>query len=280
MPATPQMVFIVFFVLVCAYTVKRGIAAIAKISIVIGILTIAAVILTAVLLIGNMDFSNFLPMLVKPAIKYVQATHIVAELPFLVIVALLMVVPMVKDNGKIKRYWILGILIAALLFFAITVRDTAVLGAASDILADNSFEAVRLINIGEFLTRIELLVALNYTAALYIKVSVLYYVTWSALSQLLRLEQNNSLILPLGSVAMVFAAVKVESAVMHTVWGARYATVFSFPCTVLFPLLMVFIAAIRKLKTEPPGAQMLQAQEPPKRKSKRREVSTPGQNAN
>jgi len=279
MPETPQMELIVIIVLICAFAVKRGIAAIARVSLLTTTITVTAVVVTSLLLISDMDFSHFLPMLAKPAIKYVQATQIVAELPCLEVVALLMAVPMLKDNAKIRRYWLSGMTIAALLFVLITVRDTAVLGPASGILADNSFETVRLIDIGEFLTRIELIVALNYTASLFIKISVLYYVTVSAFSELLRIEQNSSLILPLGSIAMIFAVVKVESAVTHAVWGAQYAAVFSFPCTVFFPLLMVIVAAIRKLKTAPPEAQMLQPPKPAKQKRKPRAACAPSENS-
>jgi spore germination protein KB len=270
MPDTPEMVFIVIFTLVCAFAVKRGLTAIAKVSLLTAVFTILAVVFTTLMLVGNMDLSNFLPPLDKPLIRYVQATQITAELPFMEVVSLLMVVPLIKDNRKLTRSWVSGAAIAALLIFTITVRDTAVLGGASDILGDNAFEAIRLINIGEFLTRIELLIAINYTASLFIKICVLYYVTLNAISQLLGIERNNSLILPLGSIAIVFASIKVESAVVHTIWGAQYAPVFSFPCTVFFPLLMVVVAAIRKLRTPAPEAQLPQ-ESLPKKKIKRRE---------
>lgn len=256
MPETPQLVFIVIFVLVCAFAVKRGMAAVARISLLATVLTIGAVILTTLMLIGNMDFSNFLPMLDKPVIKYMQAAHITVELPFLEVISLLMVVPLIKDNRKLTRSWILGGSISALLFLIIVVRDTAVLGGASGIMGDNSYEAIRLIDIKEFLSRIELLIALNYTTSLFIKISVLYYATLSGISQLLGIERNISLILPLGSIAIVFAAVKVESVVMHTFWGAHYVQFFSFPCTVFLPLLTLIVAAIRKLKEPEPGMQL------------------------
>lgn len=251
MPDSPQMLFIIVFVLLCAFAVKRGIGAIAKVGVLTTIFTIAAVVLTTLLLIGNMDFSNFLPVLDKPVLNYVQATQITMELPFLEPVALLMVVPLLESNKKLTRSWLWGTAIVALMFLIIAVRDTAVLGSASDVLADNSFEAVRMIDIGEFLTRIELIIALNYTSSLFIKVSVLFYVTLNGFSQLLRIDKNSSLILPLGSIAIVLAAVKVESAIMHTVWGAQYAAVFSFPCTILLPLLTLIVAAVRKLRTTP-----------------------------
>lgn len=254
MQNTPEMVFLVIFTLVCAFAVQRGVAAVAKVSLITTVITIATVALTTLMLIRNMDFSNLLPLFDKPLMRYVQASQIIAELPFLEIVSLLMVMPLIKDNRKLTRSWVMGTSVAALLMLTIVLRNTLVLGGASNVLGDNSFEAIRLINIGEFLTRIELLIAINYTAQFFIKISVLYYVTLNGIAQLLRLKRCNALILPLGSIAVVFAYIKVDSAVMHTIWGAQYAPVFSFPCTVFFPLLMLIVAAIRKLRTPPPYA--------------------------
>lgn len=254
MPDTPGMTFLIVFTLVCAFAVHKGIAAIAKVSLLTTILAIAVVALTTLLLIGNMDFSNLLPPFEKPLMRYVQATQITVELPFLEIVSLLMVVPLIRDSRKLTRSWVAGASLAALLMLAVVLRNTLVLGGASHVLGDNSFEATRMINIGEFLTRIELLIAINYTAFFFIKISVLYYATLKGISQLLGLERYHALILPLGSIAVVFAYVKVDSAVMHAIWGAQYAPVFSFPCTVFFPLLTLIVAAARKLRTQPPAA--------------------------
>ena len=188
-PDAPQMIFVVIFTLVCAFAVHKGMAVVAKIGLLTAVFTIAAVIFTALMLIDKMDFSNFLPMFDKPLLKYVQATQITVEIPFLEVVALLMVTPMVKDNRKMSRAWVLGGGIAALMFLVIVVRDTAVLGGAAMVLGDNSFEAIRLINIGEFFTRIELLIALNYTALLFIKISTIYYFVVNAIAQFCTLSE-------------------------------------------------------------------------------------------
>jgi len=192
---------------------------------------------------------------------------------------MLMITPMLRDNKKLTRWWMGGVGIAMIMFVTIAARDTAVLGAASNVLGDNSYEAIRLINIGEFLTRIELLIAINYTALLFVKTAVLYYVTVTALSQLLHVDRN-VMILPVGALAVFFTAIKVTSVVEHTTWGAQYVVFFSFPGTVLLPLLMFVIAAGRKLKTEPPEAEMLREQDPQKRRPKRQGTCTPPQKAN
>jgi spore germination protein KB len=274
MPDTPPMAFSVVFVLVCAFAVHRGISSVARVSLLTTVFTIGTVVLTTLLLIGNMDFTNFLPVIDKQPIDYVQATQITVELPYLEVVSLLMVVPLIRDHTRLARRWVSGAAVAALLFTLITVRNTAVLGGASQVLGDNSFEAVRLIDIGEFLTRIELIIALNYTASLFTKICVLYYAVVNGIAQLLGVERNSSLILPLGSIALVLAAVKVESTVVHTIWGAQYAPFFSFPCTIFFPLMTVIVAAARKLKTAPPAEWALPAgPAPPQKKARRQQVS-------
>ncbi len=252
MPDTPNMVFLVVTTLVCAFAVQRGIAAIAKMSLIIVVFAIAVLVATTLMLIGNMDFSNLLPLFDLPFARYVQATHIIVELPFLEIVSFLMVTPMIKENKKLTRSWALGAAAAALMMLTIVLRNTLVLGGASNVFGENSFEAVRLINIGEFLTRIELLIAINTTALLFMKSSVLYYATVKGIAQLLGLERHNALILPIGSILVVFAYVKVDSAVVHSIWGAQYAPIFSFPCTIFFPLLMLILATARNLRTPPP----------------------------
>lgn len=274
MPETPAAVIVIPMLLVCAFTVKRGIASLARFSVVMLAFTGIAVFVLALLLIGDMDFSNFLPVLDKPAIRYVQATQTVTELPYLEVVSMLMVVPMLRDTNKLGRKWFYGMGIAMVLFVAISVRNTAVLGGATQILGDNSYEAIRLIDIGEFLTRIELVIALNYTASLFIKICVLYYATVVALSQLLRVDKN-TMILPIGALTLVLAAIKVESTVEHTLWGAKYAAVFSFPYTIVLPLLTLIIAAIRKLRLASPP-QMVQ---PPKQRPKRRAECAPAEGA-
>lgn len=276
-PEAPQMMFIIPVVLVSAFAVKRGISAIARVSVLTTIISIVFVILLALLLIGDMDFSNFLPLLDKPAIRYIQGTHAVMELPILEVVSMLMVVPMLHDQEKLTRRWLAGVGIAMALFTIITVRDTAVLGATANIMGDNSYEAIRIINIGEFLTRIELLIAIDYTTLLFVKISVLYYITATMISQLLRIHRD-VVILPLGALGIFFSTIKVHSTVEHTIWGAQYAAVFSFLPTVGFPVILFLIAVIRKLRLAPPELQP--PPEPPKKKSKQHARGKPAQNTN
>lgn len=249
MPETPSMVIIVLFAAVCAFAVQRGIGAIAKTSMITTVITVAIVILTTVLLIGDMDFSNFLPVLNNTPKTYVETTHTFSSVAFCEIAAVLVLMPYLKNDKKLTSSMVWGTGIAALIFLVIVVRDIAVLGNSTGILVDNSYSAVKMINIGEFLTRIELFVALNYTGTLFIKVSVLYFVTVSASRQLLKLNSHRSLLILLGSIVVVLAVIKIDSTIDHKMWGSKYAAFFELPFLWILPPLSLLIAKIRKKST-------------------------------
>jgi spore germination protein KB len=249
MPETPSMLIIILFGLVCAFAVKRGVGAIAKTSMVTTVLTVAIVILTMVLLIGDMDFTNFLPLFNNTPKTYLETTHTFSSISFCEIAAVLVLMPYLKNDKKLTSSMIWGTGIAAFIFLAIVVRDIAVLGASTGILVDNSYSAVKMINIGEFLTRIELFVALNYTGTLFIKISVLYFVTVSASRQLLNLNSDRSLLILLGSIAVVLAVIKMDSTIDHKMWGSKYAAFFELPFLWILPPLSLLIAKIRKKTT-------------------------------
>ena len=253
MSETPGMVFIVLFTLVCAFAVERGIGAIAKTSMITTVITIATVGFTMVLLLGEMDFSNFLPAFNNTPKTYLVTTHTFSALAFCEIVAVLVFMPQIKIDKKLTSSMVWGMGVAAFIFLAIIIRDTAVLGATTGILVENSFSTVKMIDIGEFLTRIELFVALNYTGSLFIKISVLYFVTVSASRQLLKLNSNRSLLIPLGSIAVVLAVIKMDSTIYHHIWGNKYAAFFELPFLWIFPPLSLLIAKMRKLPKQNNG---------------------------
>ena len=249
MSETPIMVFVVLFTLVCAFAVKRGIGAIAKASMITTVITIVTVVFTMVLLLDEMDFSNFLPAFSNKPRTYFETTHTISTLVFGEMVVLLVLMPHLNSDKKLTSSMLWGTGIAALIILAIIVRDIAVLGASTGILVENSYSTVKMIDIGEFLTRIELFVALSYTGSIFIKISVLYFVTVSASRQLLKLNSNRSLLIPLGSIAVVLAVITFSSTIDHNEWGDKYVVFFLLPFMWIFPTLLLLIAKIRKKST-------------------------------
>jgi len=248
---TPKMLLIVLFTLATAFAAKRGAGAIGKASFPVVVFSIGVIVVTTLLLISKMDFANFLPAFELPAKSYVQVCHVVITVPFLDIIALLMITPHLQNHQHLARSMLGGVAIAGVGLLWIVVRNTATLGGAADVIGNSSYEAARLIDIGEFLTRIEMLVVVGFTCCAFIKVSVLYHTTVNSFAQLLKLRNSETLILPIGSIVAVIAAVLFKSTAANTDWGSRYHMVWATPFTMIFPPLTLLVAKIRRIGSAP-----------------------------
>jgi len=157
-----------------------------------------------------------------------------------------MVTPLVKDKTKISRNTVKGMAIITFVFLIIALRNTAVLGPSNNVYAQSAYQTVRNINIGKFFTRVELLIALVITTALFIKISVLYYASVKSISRLFNLNSYKLLIIPIGAIVIVLGSVVFGSSISHNDWGEYYSIAFGIPLSVIIPLLTLLIAKIRK----------------------------------
>jgi spore germination protein KB len=252
LPETPPMVILsVFMVCVAAVSVRMGIDAIAKTGVIIAVVILITEALTLLLLISDMDFSNLLPVMNQPAPVYAHTTFVMAAIPYCELFIFMTVFPQIADKRRIGRLTVMGLAASALLFLVITLRNTVVLDASESIYAITSFQSVRMINIGEFLTRVELLMALGLTLSLFYKISVLFYAASLSISSALRLKTYNPVLMPLAAITVVYAVVVHESTVSHTFIASRYHVVLTLPFEFILPPLTLLIAKLRRL----PGGQ-------------------------
>lgn len=256
MPEMPMPVLLIIIVLVCGYAVYKGILSISKVGLISLAYSIFTIITTFMLLIKDMDFKNFLPVFEVPLGTFVQSTHVLTALPFCEVFVFLMVMPSLNSYKKIGKYALGGVGFAALAFLVITVRNTAVLGPSSVLYAGNSYQAARMINIGEFLTRVELLTAVGITVSLFTKLSVLFYASVKSVSQLFHMQSASPLILPLGGLAIILALIAFDSTIVHSYVGMRYHAFFTLLFAFVFPPLSLLVCAVRGLpKKEEGGGQ-------------------------
>ena len=247
MPEMPMLLLLAVFVVICAYAVQRGIETIARISLIAVVFSVITVVFTSVLLLGNIDLSNFLPVLQLSAKDYVQSTHIFAAIPFCEIAVFLMVFPTLNKVKQTGKSAVGGFVIGAVTLLVISVRNTAVLGPSAGIAANAAYSAGRLIDVGEVLTRIELLIAFGITIAMFIKISVLFYATATSIGQLFRVRSVSPLIIPLGIIAAVTALIMFDSTVEHQISATSYHPIYALLFEFIIPPLSLLIAKIRKL---------------------------------
>ena len=249
LPEMPAVFVMGVLAIVSAFSVYKGLETIARISLVAVVISLATVTITFLLLLGNMDLTNFLPVLEASPKNFFQSIHIFSSISFCEVVVFLMIFPAVNHETKKKagKYALGGFAIAAVILLVTVVRNTAVLGPSTSILANASYDAARLINIGEVLTRIDLLIAISITIALFIKVSVYYYVSAQSIAQLFRMRSISTLLIPLGIIAVIIGMIAFDSSVDNYTNAIAYHPIYTLPFEFVIPPLSVFVAWVRKL---------------------------------
>jgi len=245
---TPPEVFGTVAVLVAAYALAKGIHHLPRVCVFAAATALLVTAFTFLLLAGNMDFQNFLPVLGQPPDTYVQSVTQFMFVPCGQMVFLLMLTPKLRSVKKLGKMTLLGFAIAGAASVVMLVRNTAVLGPDAGIVYSASYQSVRIINAGQAFSRMELLIGLVITFLLFINVCVIYYATVHGLAGVLGLKTDKSILLPVGGIAVVLSMITYGSTVAHFEFALKYNipafAVFHF----VIPPVTLLVARLRRLK--------------------------------
>jgi spore germination protein KB len=246
LPATPMLMIQVLFIAVCAWAVKKGPVNILSYGTLFFILAAAVIVFISILLLNLVKLKNLLPVFALPVQNYLFSAHIFSMLPLCEIFAFLMFSPYMDDQKKFRRSLVFGLFIggAALLF--IVARDTAVLGNYTLIASAPTFFSVRLIDVGDILTRLEILYALAQIILLFFKVVILFYATASAAGRLLKFSSHQTLCFVLGALIVLYARDMFISTAEQIEWRMKAAATYSTFFIVLLPLATFITGLIRR----------------------------------
>lgn len=246
-PETDITVFIIILAITCAYAIKKGIEVIARASFILGILTIINAVLLTALTIKDMNLSNFLPIFQINLKEFIQGTNLMISIPFGEIVTFLMIFPYVNDKKGVKKSAFMGLIIGAVFFLIVILRNIAILGSLGPIHFLPSYQIARLINVGEVLTRMEILIAIILLFNEFVKICVMYYATVLSIAQFFKLRSYRPLVIPIGIISVVFSIIMFGSTAEHSHFAATIYVIYDIPTVIIFPIISLVVASIRKL---------------------------------
>lgn len=253
MPETPKVVILILFMLLCGYAVRKGSGGITRVSVFFTAIVFVAFVANGMLLMGRIKFDNFLPVLQKPVYPYFQATLTMVSITFSGALLVFMLLPKYKTPQNIKKPLLGGTLVGTLMLLVVIVRDIAVLGETISYLASPAYEAVRLINLADILTRMEVVYACILMTLLFFKVSLSAYACLKSIEETVRLKSYKPIVYPLAGLVVCFALASFDSPLEQAAWGASYAGYFSTIFIVILPIVTAIVAAVRGFKKPKEG---------------------------
>lgn len=247
MPETPMEMITIATFFLCASSVRNGIEVFARCSLILVPFTVLIFFGTIVLLIKDMELTNFLPVLEAPLKDFILASHSTATFPFGDAVVFLMILPFINNPKQGKSAAVMAFIIAGIILVMASMRNIAVLGNALYIHTYPSYQAVRLIDIGGILTRLEIIVGLNLLNMGFLKISVFYYGTVLATSQLFNLRSYLPLVYPIGLMIVVFSLTVFESNIEHQFYAFEIFPFYAPTIQFCLPLISLIVAKMRGL---------------------------------
>lgn len=248
MPRTPLVVINAAIVLLAVLAVRQGLEVFTRVNQLLVPFLIFLLMLLTVLAIANMEIEKILPVMengIKPVLK---GSLSALGFPYAETILFTMFIPLINRPGKCKYALLLGGLFAGLILMLIVLRTLLVLGP--EVTAGSWFavlEATRLINLFNFIQRIEATVIVNWVGFGFIKITICLYVFVVGLAQWLKLQDYKPLILPAGIIMLALSILVYDNYVQEIAFAAQIWPPYALSVALLIPLVMLIVANLRGL---------------------------------
>lgn len=245
MPETPQIMVLSAFILLCIWMAKSGIETMGRVSKLAFFIVLISITITVVLSIKDMNFNNIKPIMGTDFTAFADSSTTVFSLPLAEIVLLTILYSSVDQKENPYKLFICGLSVAGLLLIVVSLRNLFVLGLPSVLMYYfPSYQAVSVIAIGEFFTRIEVLIGMNLVLAGLIKVCVCLFAASSGLAKLFNLDDHRPMAAPVGVIMVTFAMVMFSNTIEIVNWLKIYKY-FALPFQVILPAIILITAEIK-----------------------------------
>lgn len=245
---TPEWAILVVFTALAAYAVWSGIEPLARTAALLVGPVLAVILLNSVVIaVNHIEVKNLLPLFETPLPKLLWAAWTALAFPFAEIVVFLMITPSLHRPREGRRWIVSSVIAIGLLFVMLTARNAASLGRSLTTFPYASFAALRMVNIGDFLTRFEVSIAGVFIITGFCKLSVLYYGSTVGFAQLLGLKDRRSLIVPLGVLLVLLGIHNFGSLVENADFATMIYPIWGGIFQIIIPVTTAIVAKVRHL---------------------------------
>ncbi|MEK5482125.1 GerAB/ArcD/ProY family transporter [Viridibacillus sp. FSL R5-0888] len=248
MPNTPMVVLNILMAGIVVMGVRLGLETFARTAEILIVVFFVILFILVVFISPEIKFENIQPVYEMGTKKIVQSSIFYVIVSSVDAIVLLMIFPSVINKMKqAKKSFLIGNLIGGIVIIVITILCVTVLGVdktASEIYP--SYELTKKINIGNFVQRIEGLMASLWVITLYFKTTLYFYASVLGMAQILNLKDYRPLTLPLGMIAVVLSLVIYPNVMYQQHWDSTTGNSLTLSIGLFLPLLLVVVYAIRK----------------------------------
>lgn len=246
-PETPLLFLLTSVAIVAFLMIRHGIEILGRGSCVILPIIIVTSIITALLLSYSMDINNLRPLVSEPINNVFKGAMCNLSVTFIDVFLFLGVIISAKKSDILKTF-LTGLLIGGALFLVVIITSHGILSSPLvDVIYYPSYVTLSVIDFGQFLTRIEVIISSTLTSTLIIKACLGIYVASKGIAKLTSTKQYNKLYLPVTIIALVLSFLLFKSLDLMIKFRYHFC-LYKLVIQVGLPLLIALVIFIKDRK--------------------------------
>ncbi|WP_103110769.1 GerAB/ArcD/ProY family transporter [Brevibacillus reuszeri] len=252
MPETPIQSINIIFACVVLMGVRLGIETIARSAEMLFPLFFVLFLILAIFVSPQIKWENIQPVLETDMNVLFKAVIFFTSVFSFSPVALLMIFPASVDRLKeARKAFLSGAFIGGVVLIIIIALAILVLGAETTARQMYpSYALAKKINVGNFLQRIEIVMAGMWFITIFFRVSCYFYASVIGLAQTLNLKDYRFLVLPLG-ILMIILSLIVHPNIVHSEEYNKHEWItYAATYGLLLPMLLLGVNAFRRKGNE------------------------------
>lgn len=243
---TPQFFVAIFIGLLVIYMVKSGIEVLGRWTEFVLPIIIFIIILTIGLSAPEMNFNHLKPVLYNGFKPVFQGAYALFTFPFAETVIFTVIFSSLEQQNKSFKVYSLSIIMSGVILLLVALRNILVLGAANiNTLYFPSYSAVSIINIGDFLQRIEVVVSITLILSSIAKLSVCLFATSIGVSKLFNFDDYKLVAAPICLLMLNLSFIIYNSAMEMFNWIETTNLYYAIPFQIILPLTILIVAEIK-----------------------------------
>lgn len=245
MDLTPRIVLAGVMIVLCVYTIYSGLASVGKLAHYVFPITVILIAVT-VLVSGNIwNPDNLKPYLNSDSKAFMSDVFTSLTLPFGELAVFMTLFSSVDPKENYPKIFLNGLFIALLLMLVVNARNILILGAVAQNYNFVSYESARIVALGEFFTRIEIVVGVNIMISGFLKIVVSLFSSSIGLAKVLNITEYKHTAVPAALIVITLVGFLFRG-LEEAINFVPYYSVFAFLFQVILPVIILVAGVIKK----------------------------------
>ncbi|TQR28699.1 hypothetical protein C7Y47_20365 [Lysinibacillus sphaericus] len=249
MPETPTMAFAFMFSIIIIYAAFLGIEVFARSAEILCPIFILIFIFFVICISPSIQIENIQPIMETPKKSlFFSMIRFISLFSFPLVVLLMIFPSAVNVQKSAQKGFYIGAILGGIVLITIITLSILVLGPANT--ASRTFPSYSLaqrISIGNFLQRIEVIMATMWVISIYIRTFMYFYASVIGIAQICKIKNHRPLIFPLGMIILGLSQIVHPNIIHSDIYNRDIWPIFSFVLMILLPLVLLLVSMIRKI---------------------------------